>query len=160
MSTDISTVASIIDRNSRVFDKSTEGIPADKWLARPSENSNHLLWVAGHVVVHRAKMHKLLGSEWTAPWEKLFLRGSTLASSEAYPAAEEILRAWREVSEKLSAALAGASVEALSKPSAPPTPSFDGTLGGTIAFLTFHETYHVGQMSYLRKWLGYGQTVG
>lgn len=25
---------------------------------------------------------------------------------------------------------------------------------------SFHETFHVGQMSYLRKWLGYGQAVG
>jgi len=29
-----------------------------------------------------------------------------------------------------------------------------------VAFLAFHETYHVGQVSYLRKWLGYGQSVG
>jgi hypothetical protein len=38
--------------------------------------------------------------------------------------------------------------------------SFDGKIGGLIAFLAFHETYHVGQLSYLRKWLGYGQLVG
>ena len=23
-----------------------------------------------------------------------------------------------------------------------------------------HETYHVGQVAYLREWLGYGQSVG
>jgi len=38
--------------------------------------------------------------------------------------------------------------------------SLDGTVGGSLALLCFHETFHVGQMSYLRKWLGYGQAVG
>jgi hypothetical protein len=29
-----------------------------------------------------------------------------------------------------------------------------------VTAMCFHETYHVGQMNYLRKLLGYGQTVG
>jgi hypothetical protein len=39
-------------------------------------------------------------------------------------------------------------------------PSFDGKVSGLVAFLAFHETYHVGQVSYLKKWLGCVQTVG
>jgi len=31
----------------------------------------------------------------------------------------------------------------------------DGTTGGVINFLAFHETYHVGQLAYLRCWLGH-----
>jgi hypothetical protein len=36
----------------------------------------------------------------------------------------------------------------------------DKTQRGAIVFLNYHETYHVGQMAYLRKWLGYSQLVG
>ena len=39
-------------------------------------------------------------------------------------------------------------------------PSFDGKVSGTVAFFAFHDAYHTGQVSYLRKWLGHGQTVG
>lgn len=39
-------------------------------------------------------------------------------------------------------------------------PSFDKKLSGTVAFLAFHDAYHTGQVSFLRKWLGYGQTIG
>jgi hypothetical protein len=48
--------------------------------------------------------------------------------------------------------------EVLAKPHDKPT--FDGKVGGFIAFLAFHEAYHAGQVSYLRKWLGHGQLTG
>lgn len=81
-------------------------------------------------------------------------------SPEQYPDAEELQRAWREVSEKLNAVLPKASADKLSAPVLEGRPALDGTVGGSIALLCFHETFHVGQMSYLRKWLGYGQAVG
>jgi uncharacterized damage-inducible protein DinB len=160
MSTDMSTVGSLFAKNAQMLERATQGIPAEKWLTQPTDNSNHLLWIAGHMAVHRAKVLNLLGEAWTDPWGKLFVRGATLAAPEAYPAVEEVQRTWADVCQRVSAALARASAETLAKPSQPPTPSFDGTLGGTIAFLAFHETYHVGQVGYLRKALGFGQTVG
>ena len=48
----------------------------------------------------------------------------------------------------------------LAKPAPKGPPSFDGKISGLVAFLAFHEAYHVGQVTYLRKWLGYGQSVG
>ena len=160
MSNDISIIASTFKSNTQLFEKSTQGIPAEKWLARPSDHSNHLLWIAGHVVVHRALIPKLLGREWSAPWAKVFARGAKLAAPEQLPAVEEILRAWVEVSEMLTASLTSAAADVVAQPVKTQLPSFDGTIGGSIAFLSFHETYHMGQMSYLRKWLGYGQVVG
>jgi len=47
--------------------------------------------------------------------------------------------------------------------SAPPPgklPSFDGKISGSVAFLAFHETYHVGQAAYLRTWLGHEGVAG
>ncbi len=50
--------------------------------------------------------------------------------------------------------------EELSKPSAEGAFSLDGTIAGVEGTLCLHETYHVGQVGYLRKRLGYGQAVG
>ena len=105
-------------------------------------------------------MLKTLGSEWSALWTSLFARGAKLAPPDEYPGIEEIRKAWKDVSEQLSTSLAGVPADALAKPVPEGKPSFDGKIGGVVAFLAFHETYHVGQVSYLRKWLGYGQTVG
>ena len=79
-------------------------------------------------------------------------------SGAEYPPAEEVRKAWADVSSELPKSLASASPELLEKPHDKPT--FDGKLGGFIAFLAFHETYHVGQVGYLRKWLGFGSLVG
>jgi hypothetical protein len=160
MDTDFSMIASMFKANTQLFDKATQGIPPEKWLTRPSDDSNHLIWIAGHVVVHRAVVLKLLGLEWPAPWGTLFVRGAKLAAAEQYPETGEIQRAWGDVSEKLAASLANVPAEILAKAAPKESPSFDRTVGGQISFLCFHETYHVGQMSYLRKWLGYGQAVG
>jgi hypothetical protein len=41
-----------------------------------------------------------------------------------------------------------------------PQPSTDGKISGLIGFLSFHETYHVGQVALLRCWLGRKGIVG
>ena len=39
-------------------------------------------------------------------------------------------------------------------------PSADGKISGVINFLAIHETYHVGQVSYLRSWMGHKGVMG
>jgi uncharacterized damage-inducible protein DinB len=146
--------------NGSVFEKATQGIPDEKWLVQASADSNHLMFSAGHVVVHRAFVPKYLGVEWSAPWSSVFSRGAKRVPPEQYPSVGEIRKAWKEVSEKLMAALPNATPELLAQPLPKERPSLDGTVGGAIGLLCFHETYHVGQMGYLRKWLGFGQSVG
>jgi uncharacterized damage-inducible protein DinB len=68
--------------------------------------------------------------------------------------------AWNEISEQLKAALSEPPEEVLTRPAPEGPPSFDKKLSGSVAFLAFHDTYHTGQMSFLRKWLGYGRTIG
>jgi uncharacterized damage-inducible protein DinB len=160
MSNDLGQIGKMFKTNHTVFEKATQGVPAEKWLEQPGHDSNHLAWIVGHAVVHRALAARILGADWSAPWEKLFARVTQRVSSEQYPDAAELQRAWREVSEKLNAALPTASPDMLSAKVPEGRPSLDGTVGGSLALLCFHETFHVGQMSYLRKWLGYGQAVG
>jgi uncharacterized damage-inducible protein DinB len=159
MSTDFFNIAGIFKINTDLFKKTIDGLPPDRLLARPGDDSNHLLWIAGHVVVHRAKVLKILGQEWSAPWEGLFARGAKLTAPEHYPGMPELLQTWDEVSGKLASSLANASPESLAEPVSNGI-TLDGKISGRIAFLSLHETYHVGQMAYLRKWLGFGQAVG
>jgi len=157
---ELATLTKMFERNTGFFEKTIEGIPDEKWFAQPGDDSNHLLWIAGHVVVHRAVVPKILGVEWSAPWEKLFSRGGKRIAADQYPSVSEIKSAWKEVSQKLTAALANARSDVLEKPSAKGMPSLDGSVGGTVGFLCLHEVYHAGQMGYLRKWLGFGQVLG
>jgi uncharacterized damage-inducible protein DinB len=144
--------------NTDLVTKAVADIPADEWLRKPGDGSNHLLWVMGHLVWARGNVVKTLGSPWSLDWAKQFSRGAAGVDAADYPAVEEVSKAWADVSAELPKFLAAASPELLDKPHDKPT--FDGKMGGFIAFLAFHETYHVGQVGYLRKWLGHSQLVG
>ena len=160
MSTDLANISGSFKFNADVFKKMVDRIAPDRWLARPADGSNNLLWVAGHVAWARGRILAVLGLEWSRPWANLFARGAAIVGQDQYPDREEVLKAWDDVSAKLTAALESASPDTLSKPAPQRIPSFDGKLSGTLAFFSIHESYHIGQMGYLRKWLGNGQAVG
>ena len=155
----LATTAEMFNTSAELFDKAVEEISDDQWFAKPSPDSNHLLWIAAHLIAARGKVLRMLGHEWSAPWESLFSRGAAQPARESCPTPDEIRRAWKDVRERLPVALANADAESLSKP-AGGRPTLDGTVGGSISFFSFHESYHLGQMGYLSKWLGHGQIVG
>ena len=156
----IANAAATYRQNAEILEKSFEGLTPDEWQTRPNGTSNPLLWIAGHIVWSRAMALGFLGSPWSRPWLPLFARGAKLVEPGEYPSTDEIVLAWEDVKASLCTAMEGASVEALSAPGPEKVPSFDGKLSGLVSFLAFHETYHVGQAAYLRRWLGHGQAIG
>ncbi len=160
MDTNFSNIEGMFKTNTDIVTKSIADISPEHWFARPGDDSNHLMWIMGHLVWSRGNVLKVLGGEWSNPYAAQFSRGAQVGCDSEYPSIEAMKIAWDEVSAKVAAIIADPSSEALSK--APPKGplSFDGQVSGTVAFLAYHETYHVGQIGYLRKWLGYGQSVG
>jgi len=160
MDTDFANIEGIFKTNTDIVTKAIVEVSAEDWFRVPGDDSNHLMWVAGHLTWSRGNLLRVLDSEWEAPWLSVFARGEKLTTPEQYPPVDEIRSAWNEVSRKLSASLGEVPARVLAKPAPEGPPSFDGKIGGVVAFLAFHETYHVGQISFLKKWLGYGQSVG
>ena len=160
MENGFSNIGRMFKANTDIINKATLDVANEDWYRKPGDDSNNLVWVMGHVIVHRGQTLKWLGEEWDAPWASLFARGAQRADDAGYPSLEELGSAWTQVTDQLSAALRNASPELLAKAAPAGPPSFDGKLSGTVAFYAFHDTYHTGQISFLRKWLGYGQTIG
>lgn len=156
----IAIAAHTFRQNANLLEKTFSDLDGEEWLRRPAECSNSVLWIVGHVIWSRSRVLAMLGEEWTRPWLPLFSRGATLADDAQYPAPEGLMAGWHDVSAHLIAALDAAPNEALAAPVGEKSPSFDGTVAGMIAFLAFHETYHVGQVAYLRCWLGHDGVVG
>jgi uncharacterized damage-inducible protein DinB len=148
------TTAHIFKRNEAMLAKAIEGLSGEQWTCRPRESSNCALWILGHVVWARSRALKLLGVSWTAPWLTHFERGSKPEDAAQYPSCDEVLAAWKELSASLPPALEAATAEAMAAAAPPPSPSFDGTVGGMVSFLAMHETYHVGQVVYVRHLVG------
>ena len=153
-------IANIFKANTDIASKAVADVATEDWFRTPGNDSNHLMWVMGHLVVHRGMTLKLLGGQWDTPWAPLFARGAERVADQEYPSADEIKNAWQQVSSDLLSAVRNAPADLLSNASAAGSPSFDGKVSGNVALLAFHDAYHAGQVGYLRKWLGYGQTVG
>jgi uncharacterized damage-inducible protein DinB len=160
METDFKNISGIFRANTDIISKAIVDVGPEDWFRKPGDDSNHLMWLLGHVVVHRGYVLKHLGLEWESSWLPLFARGSQQADDREYPTVDKMREAWSQISEQLKTALRGVSPEVLAKPAPEGPPSFDKKISGTVAFFAFHDTYHTGQISFLRKWLGYGQTIG
>jgi hypothetical protein len=160
MNIDFANIIGSFKTNGDLVSKLLTTVPRDQWLFQPGGHSNHPLWILGHITATRGSVLRVLGGWWTVPWAPLFGRGAELTAPEEYPSIEEIQRGWEEVTPLLMSTLAQVSPGALAKPAREGTPSFDKLTSGTIAFFGFHETYHVGQLAYLNKWLGGGQLAG
>jgi uncharacterized damage-inducible protein DinB len=146
--------------NAGWLEKSIADLTPDEWKACPCESANSVYWILGHLVWSRAFALGLLGKPWSRPWLPLFGRGAKPADAGVYPSAEEVVEAWREVKPALDAALESITSEALAAAWTEKAPSFDGRLSGFIGFMATHESYHVGQLAYLRRWLGRDAVAG
>lgn len=160
METSFSNIKGMFKTNTDIINKAIADVKPDDWFRQPGNDSNHLMWLLGHIVVHRGLVLKTVGADWSASWASLFARGTERVDAAQYPSIEEMRAAWNQVSEQIKATLNESPAEVLGKPSAEGMPSFDKQVSGTVAFLAFHDTYHTGQISFVRKWLGYGQTIG
>jgi uncharacterized damage-inducible protein DinB len=146
--------------NSDFLAKMVSDLSPDEWMNRPSEKVNHITWIVGHLIWTRKHILSRLGAEWSQPWLGSFARGVKCGDGAPYPSSDALIDAWREVSGLLAGALGNISDEALSQPSPKGPPSADGKVSGFVNFLAIHETYHVGQASYLRGWLGHKGLMG
>ena len=153
-------IANMFKANTDLVSKAINDVTPEDWFRKPGDDSNHLMWVMGHLVVHRGMTLKLLGGQWETSWAPLFARGAQRVGDEEYPSSDEMKTAWQQVSADLVTAVRNAPTDLLSNAAAQGSPSFDGKVSGNVAVLAFHDAYHAGQVGYLRKWLGYGQTVG
>lgn len=146
--------------NSDFLTNMVKDLPPEEWLKSPAENLNHVAWIVGHCVWTRKALLARLGTQWDKPWLGMFARGVKLENDAAYPSETVLLDAWRESAEILAPALENASEELLAQPVKQGPPSADGKLSGVVNFLAVHETYHIGQLSYLRSWLGHKGLMG
>jgi uncharacterized damage-inducible protein DinB len=146
--------------NNGFLENSVKDLAPGEWLRRPADTMNHVAWIVGHCAWTRARLLHFVGVEWPQPQLDLFARGVKLKEDSAYPSPEWLLAAWRESANVLAEAFENVSEEALARPATQGPPSANGKISGIVNFLAIHETYHGGQISYLRCWLGHKGLMG
>ena len=146
--------------NTSFLQKAVAGLTPEQWLSRPGDHSNHIAWIVGHVLWARQTLINRVGGQWSCPGLEAFARSAKLDAAASYPAPEALLALWRDSAAALDATLNALTPEVLAAPAPPGPPSQDGKVSGFIGVLAWHETYHVGQIAYLRSWLGLSGVFG
>lgn len=118
--------------------------------------SNTIGWVLGHIVYYRGEIAKKLNMECTIKeYEKSFARGAEKNRSIKV-SLEEALKDLTERGELIARAIEELGEEGLKKKIDIELPGGDGSLGSYIGFLSWHETFHLGQIDLIKAACGKG----
>jgi hypothetical protein len=152
-------VAQIYAMNTALYERALEGMDDQVLRRRPSESGNPPLWIAGHLASVRFGIAGLLGQPRENPLGKTFVRGAAVDVA-ALPGLDVIRQAWAEGSALVRRGLEEATEDLLAQPSPRKFPMEDGSIRGAVTFLCWHEGYHMGQMSLLRRCAGLAGLAG
>jgi len=134
----------------RAIKLNVDGISPEASLKRPHEGGNCINWVVGHIVSTRHGILKMLGGEgfWPEATVAAYARG-TNGAVETPLSMPDLLHDLARYGELLCARIEALDADALSAVYKDPQ-----TMGERLAFLAFHEGYHVGQLGLLRRLSG------
>jgi len=152
--------AQLLHISDQLFHKGLTDLDRESLLKRCGSESNPIIWIAGHLTLSRCGLARLIGLEVDHPWADLFARSAKVTDDLAYPEIGEIISVWDDVSPQLISRLENMTGEQLSSRAGRDFPIADKSLRGAIAFMAWHESYHLGQIAFIRKWLGLGSFVG
>ena len=143
----------ILKLNTRLFMNTLAGVNELQSEKRISEHNNSLKWIATHTVWARYNLLAFLGKPDKNPYSQLFEKFRAYDPSDSYPTLQELKDEWQKASSLLEAALKSVTSEQLAAESSFKGPVGDQTNLGALAFLTQHESYDVGQLGLLKKYL-------
>jgi uncharacterized damage-inducible protein DinB len=156
----IAPIAYIFDVNDSLIRQTLSDLPDDALWKQPGGQGNSIMWIVGHITQTRAGLLSLLGDRASTGWGELFRRGAQRQDPSAYPEPQAIKAMGVDLTKKLRSRLATMTEDELAAPiTTVKLPNVD-TVVDALAFFAFHEAYHVGQLGYVKKALGYTAIAG
>lgn len=153
----IQNLSDFYDRNVQIIKMQAEGLSQEDSLIQLPFRSNCLNWVVGHVLANRCNILDLLGAEDLRPALNLdhYERESDPISGEEEGVLplEDLIKHLEESQRRLAVALDAETEESLQR-LAPYRDRPERTISYWLAFLFFHDSYHVGQTEILRQAAG------
>ena len=144
--------------------KLLESIPPDARMLCPVKGANHATWIAGHIALTDNYVIKAVGGlPGTLPesWESLFGMGSKCeSSSDAYPAWDEIIAAMDERRATLIDWFSAMDADELAQPLTDGLEKFAPNRAALMPSIAWHEGFHAGQLTAVRRSLGMESMFG
>jgi len=137
--------------------------PADKRTYQSAPTDNHAIWILGHLAVTDVWLLGSIGiKDNLVPdtYEALFGYGSIVKpDAEEYPSFDEVKGYFDSVRAKLTTWLAEASPEDLMQSTKEASGGFFDDILDGLKIAAWHEGWHAGQLSSLRRAIGLGPAL-
>jgi len=144
-----------LELNARLVPNCLDGVSDELATRRPSAGTNHIAFVALHILDARYYLAAALGVACESPFKERLEGAKGIDDIDVYPSLDDVRDAWNEVSGLLSSRLEVMDEKALDAEAPFSFPIEGGaSLLGMLTFLTQHESYHVGQLAFLRRLVG------
>ncbi|MEP7264819.1 MAG: DinB family protein [Bacteroidota bacterium] len=143
----------ILNLNERLFINALDKVTDEQAKERISNHNNPLNWLATHTVWARYNTAAILGKPGTNPYAGMFENFKPFDETMKFDSLEKIKEEWNKASKLIREGLSSITEEQLDGDAPFKNPTGDQTIGGTLAFLAQHESYDIGQLGLLKKFL-------
>lgn len=150
----VAPLAAILDLNTTLLLNCLDGLSDVEAQHRLEAGGNSITFLAGHLTESRHFLVSRLGQPFPNPLARYLEDVRSIEDIHDWPTLDEIRPAWRAVSAHLQTTLTTVSAAALAEPNVHRFPIQDASRLGLIAFLVQHDSYHLGQVAFLRRQLG------
>lgn len=140
--------------NAWAFGRCVDDFSAADWLVHDS-HGHSARWIAGHIAVHRHQALGLMGLSLSRlDWADSFRRGSSPDGVPSWLDGGIIRAAFFDAHQAMTSAWEGLTNTQVNHPLGRALPDGGDTVLAGLRFLTWHESYHVGQLGMLRRIAG------
>lgn len=150
----VAPLAALFELNTDLLLNCLDGLSDAEARQCLAAGGNSVTYLAAHLTDTRHFLAGRLGDPLPNPLARYLANAKGIADINEWPALEEIRAAWRAIGAHLGRRFATLTPEELSEANIHRFPLGDSTRLGMIAFLAQHDSYHLGQIGFLRRQLG------
>jgi uncharacterized damage-inducible protein DinB len=154
MDSRIVALADTLRLNTKLFRNCLESFRDEAAAVRPSAATNSTSFVAAHLTDSRFFLLRVVGAEVANPLAPYLAAERSIDEIRQLPPLDETLAAWTTAAHAIRDRLETLTAAELDGPTAAPFPAAGQTMLGALTFLVQHDSYHLGQLAYLRKYAG------
>jgi hypothetical protein len=155
MSAPLTDLADVFAFHDRALHKLVDGFEESDWLHRLGGETSNAYWLLGHMTVYRRLMLRCLGDTVEEePWAAGFGYGSSPPEAIGTPGPQRLRRVFATVGGRIVERMRALGPDEAEAGCGREFPNGARTVAGAAHFLSFHESYHIGQIGMLARALG------